>query len=84
MATQLDKSSISEVKAYQAPPPIVEMVLSAVMVLFEEKADWATAKRKIGEPNFLSQIKVRARRTAAAVVTGADAAGRPRASTKTT
>jgi dynein heavy chain len=48
----------SEVKAYTKPPPAVEMVLSAVMVLFKEKTDWATAKRKISESNFLSQIKL--------------------------
>ncbi len=47
----------SEVKAYTKPPPAVEMVLSAVMVLFKEKTDWATAKKKISESNFLSQIK---------------------------
>ena len=54
---KLDKGSISEVKAYAKPPPAVEMVLSAVMVLFKEKTDWPTAKRKISESNFLSQIK---------------------------
>ena len=54
---KLDKSSISEVKAYASPPPAVEMVLNAVMLLFNLKPDWATAKRKIGEPNFLVQIK---------------------------
>ncbi len=48
----------SEVKAYTKPPPAVEMVLSAVMILFKEKTDWATAKRKISESNFLFQIKV--------------------------
>ena len=33
------------------------MVLSAVMVLFKEKTDWPTAKKKISESNFLFQIK---------------------------
>ena len=45
-------------KAYQKPPPIVETVLSAVMILFKEKTDWATAKKKISEANFLPQIKM--------------------------
>ncbi|GBG32973.1 Dynein heavy chain 2, axonemal [Hondaea fermentalgiana] len=54
---KLDKSSISEVKAYASPPPAVEMVLNAVMLLFALKPDWATAKKKISEPNFLAQIK---------------------------
>uniref|UniRef100_A0A7S2RVL0 Dynein heavy chain n=1 Tax=Mucochytrium quahogii TaxID=96639 RepID=A0A7S2RVL0_9STRA len=54
---KLDKGSISEVKAYASPPPAVEMVLNAVMLLFTLKPDWATAKKKISEPNFLAQIK---------------------------
>ena len=54
---KLDKSSISEVKAYTQPPDAVMMVLGAVMVLFRQKADWPTAKKKISEANFLSQVK---------------------------
>jgi len=54
---KLDKGSISEVKAYASPPAAVEMVLNAVMIMFQMKPDWATAKKKISEPNFLSQIK---------------------------
>ncbi|CAM9180031.1 unnamed protein product [Ectocarpus fasciculatus] len=54
---KLDKSSVSEVKAYSKPPPLVETVLQAVMILFGKASDWATAKRIIGESNFLQQIK---------------------------
>jgi dynein heavy chain len=54
---KLDKGSISEVKAYSKPPPAVELVLAAVMTLFGLKTDWATAKKKISEANFLTQIK---------------------------
>lgn len=54
---KLDKSSVSEVKAYSKPPPAVEMVLSAVMILFGGKTDWASAKKKIGESTFLKQVK---------------------------
>jgi dynein heavy chain, axonemal len=54
---KLDKSSVSEVKAYAKPPALVETVLSAVMILFGKATDWATAKRAIGESNFLQQIK---------------------------
>lgn len=54
---KLDKGAISEVKAYKQPPPAVETVLSAVMTLFGLKTDWATAKKKISEADFLSQIK---------------------------
>merc|ERR1711871_18260 len=54
---KLDKSSISEVKAYTTPPAKVQLCLEAVMILFRLKTDWATAKKKISEANFLQQVK---------------------------
>ena len=46
-----------QVKSFTKPPPLVETVLAAVMVLFGQKSDWATAKKKIGESDFLSQVQ---------------------------
>ena len=54
---KLDKSAISEVKAYTKPPELVETVMQAIMVLFNKPTDWANAKKVIGESNFLQQIK---------------------------
>jgi dynein heavy chain len=54
---KLDKSSISEIKSFKTPPDAVVMVLEAVMIFFGKKTDWGTAKKKISEANFLSQIK---------------------------
>ncbi len=54
---KLDKSSVSEVKAYSKPPPLVETVLQAVMILFGKPTDWASAKTVLGQANFLTQIK---------------------------
>eukprot|EP00753_Platysulcus_tardus_P011845 PLAT3317.25.p1 GENE.PLAT3317.25~~PLAT3317.25.p1 ORF type:complete len:2725 (+),score=1732.12 PLAT3317.25:536-8176(+) len=54
---KLDKSSITEVKSYLKPPAAVQMVLSAVMILFGENTDWVTARKKISEVNFLQQVK---------------------------
>lgn len=54
---KLDKSSVSEVKAYTKPPAQVETVLQAVMILFNKPTDWANAKKVLGESNFLQQIK---------------------------
>ena len=54
---KLDKSSVSEVKAYNKPPPLVETVMQAVMILFGRATDWGTAKKALGESNFLYQIK---------------------------
>jgi dynein heavy chain len=54
---KLDKSSVSEVKAYTKPPQLVETVLQAVMILFGKPVDWASAKKVLSESNFLQQIK---------------------------
>jgi hypothetical protein len=54
---RLDAGSITEVKAYASPPDAVAQVLAAVMTLFGLPPDWATAKRKLGEADFLKQIK---------------------------
>ena len=54
---KLDKASVSEVKAYTKPPALVETVLQAVMILFGKATDWGTAKKVIGESNFLQEIK---------------------------
>ena len=54
---KLDNSSISEVKAYTKPPDAVMMVLGGVMTLMVTPTDWASAKKKISESDFLRQIK---------------------------
>jgi len=54
---KLDNSSISEVKAYTKPPDAVMMVLGGVMTLMNVPTDWASAKKKISESDFLRQIK---------------------------
>jgi len=45
------------VQAFSKPPPAVETVLSAVMILMGCKTDWASAKKKLGEADFLQQVK---------------------------
>jgi dynein heavy chain len=54
---KLDKGSITEVKSFSKPPPLVATVMGAVMVLFGCATDWASAKKKLGESDFLKQIK---------------------------
>jgi dynein heavy chain len=54
---KLDKSAITEIKAYSKPPAAVERVLSCVMILMGRHTDWATAKRVLGETNFLTNLK---------------------------
>ena len=52
----LNKSDIGEIKAYAKPPPLVETVLCAVMVLLGHEANWGEAKRTLTDPNFLKRL----------------------------
>jgi len=54
---KLDKSAVSEIKAYTKPPALVETVMQAVMILFQKTPDWVTAKKVLSEANFITQIK---------------------------
>jgi len=55
--SKLDKSAISEVKAYAQPPEKVKLTLEGVMTIFQQKTSWDVAKRFLGQPTFLQQIK---------------------------
>ena len=52
----LNKKDMAEVKAYAKPPPAVETVMEAVMVLRKQEPTWAEAKKQLGDPNFLMQL----------------------------
>ena len=54
---KLDKSAITEIKAYSNPPSAVEKVLACVMILMGKPGDFGNAKRVLGETNFLSNLK---------------------------
>jgi hypothetical protein len=47
---------MAEVKAYAKPPPAVETVMEAVMVLRKQEPTWTEAKKQLGDPNFLMQL----------------------------
>ena len=53
----LNKGDMSEVKAYSTPPPAVEMVMCAVMVLRRSEASWKEAKKQLGDANFLGSLQ---------------------------
>lgn len=53
----LSKKDIAEVKAYGKPPPLVELVLEAMMVLKQLEPTWPGAKRQLGDPNFINGLK---------------------------
>ncbi|KAK7488391.1 hypothetical protein BaRGS_00020365, partial [Batillaria attramentaria] len=61
----LDKASVSEIRVYKTPPKLVETVMNAVLVLFQRKPGWPTAKQMLGvtklkkyskEPDFKPEI----------------------------
>ncbi|EUD69261.1 hypothetical protein C922_00124 [Plasmodium inui San Antonio 1] len=54
---QLDKKSISEVKAYTKPPDVVMQTLSIVMIILNKTPSWEQAKIELGDANFLNKLK---------------------------
>lgn len=45
----LNKKDMTEIKSYGRPPPLVEKVMEAVMILKGAEPTWAEAKRQLGE-----------------------------------
>lgn len=45
----LNKKDMTEIKSYTRPPPMVELVLQAVMTLQGKEPTWAEAKRQLGK-----------------------------------
>ena len=54
---KLDKKYIAEIKSFPSPPPDVEMVMYAVMVILNKDATWATVKKELADPQFVKKIK---------------------------
>ena len=54
---KLDRSAITEIKAYLNPPVAVEKVVSCVMILLGKPTDWISAKKVLGETNFVLNLK---------------------------
>eukprot|EP01116_Phalansterium_solitarium_P023771 TRINITY_DN849_c1_g1_i4.p1 TRINITY_DN849_c1_g1~~TRINITY_DN849_c1_g1_i4.p1 ORF type:complete len:3887 (-),score=1955.58 TRINITY_DN849_c1_g1_i4:123-11783(-) len=52
----LNKKDLSEVKAYTSPPPLVEKVMGAVMILRKAEPTWSEAKRHLSDANFLKEL----------------------------
>ncbi|XP_033219684.1 dynein heavy chain 2, axonemal [Belonocnema kinseyi] len=53
----LNKKDLSEIKSFTRPPPKVEMVMEAIMVLKTSEKSWAEAKRQLGDVNFLNSLR---------------------------
>lgn len=53
---KLDKKYIAEIKAFTTPPPDVQTTMSAVMILLQKDATWASAKKELSDSSFIKKI----------------------------
>ncbi|CAK85038.1 unnamed protein product (macronuclear) [Paramecium tetraurelia] len=52
----IDKAAINEMKALKTPPNLVQIVMCAVNLLFDEKEDWPTAQKVLGRMTFIQEM----------------------------
>ncbi|XP_043512192.1 dynein axonemal heavy chain 2 [Frieseomelitta varia] len=53
----LSKKDIAEIRSFTHPPPRVEMVMEAVMILKTSEPTWAESKRQLADVNFLNTLR---------------------------
>ena len=53
----LTKAYITEVKAYAKPAPAVRITMEGVCIMLDETPDWPTAKKVLGDSQFLNNLK---------------------------
>lgn len=53
----MDKNDISEVRAFNNPPEMVQTVMESVCILMGSKPDWSTSKALLGDGNFLRNLQ---------------------------
>ncbi|CAG9464970.1 unnamed protein product [Pedinophyceae sp. YPF-701] len=52
----LNKSDITEIKSFAKPPPLVQLTMEGVCILLSEKTDWDSAKKVLGDGNFMARL----------------------------
>ncbi|KAG9480610.1 hypothetical protein GDO78_012200 [Eleutherodactylus coqui] len=52
----LDKADISEIRVFTNPPDMVMTVMEAICILLNAKPDWTTAKKLLGDSDFLKRL----------------------------
>lgn len=53
----LNKNDITEIKSFPKPPPLVAMTMEAVCILRQEKPDWETSKKLLGDSGFMESLQ---------------------------
>eukprot|EP00891_Asterochloris_glomerata_P001497 jgi/Astpho2/1497/e_gw1.00026.129.1_t len=52
----LNKNDIIEIRTFTKPPVLVQLTMEGVCILLQEKPDWDTAKRVLGNPKFIERL----------------------------
>ena len=52
----LSKGEITEVKSFAQPPALVQVVMEAVCLLLQQPTSWDSARRVLGQPDFMKQL----------------------------
>ena len=52
----INKKDLNEIRSYGKPPPLVEKVMEAVMILKKSEPTWDEAKRQLANPYFIRQL----------------------------
>merc|ERR1719424_2412453 len=52
----LSKNDIVEIKNFKTPPSLVQMVMEGVCILLGAKPDWDSAKKVLGDTQFLNRL----------------------------
>ena len=52
----LNKNDITEIKSFAKPPSLVQMTMEAVCILNGQKPDWDSAKKMLGDSNFMKAL----------------------------
>jgi len=52
----LNKNDITEIKGFKSPPLLVQKVMEAVCILLGAKPDWDSAKKVLGDTQFLQKL----------------------------
>lgn len=53
----MSKKDLAEIKSFTRPPPKVEMVMEAVMILKNSEPTWGEAKRQLSDVNFINTVR---------------------------
>lgn len=54
----LTKDKLTVIKSYNTPPPGIDIVMNAVMILLGKEPSWVTAKKEMNDSSFMNRLKL--------------------------